>query len=239
MTVDFSYRHDLRERMDDPTVPEEELIAALDGLARVNFVFSGHSPSLGGLRRLAGHRRRLSVLDVGTGCADTARRFVDWGRRAGVDLYVRGIDRSLHTVDHARRRCVAYPEIEIAYQDLFTLREEDRFDVVHAALLLHHLTDEEAIVGLRAMYSRSRLGVVINDLHRHPVAYLGAKVLLPRISCSEMVQEDGAISVLRSFTRQELFDLVARAGLPHPEIRWRPLFRWQVIIPREESWTLM
>lgn len=232
MTLSYAHRHDLQERMDDPTVPRAELVDALDGLARVNLALAGHRPSLGGLRRLVGPRRRLTVLDVGTGCADTARCFADWSRCAQVALSVRGIDISEHTVDHARRRCAHYPEIEIALQDLFSLRSDVRFDIVHAALLLHHLTNDEVIAGLRAMYDRCRLGVVINDLHRHPVAYRGAQVLLPRISNSKMVQDDGAISVLRAFSRHELLDLTARAGLPRPEIRWCPLFRWQMIISR-------
>jgi SAM-dependent methyltransferase len=230
----FARRSPILEKMDDPTVRQEELLAGLDGLARVNALTGGHVPSLSGVRRLGGHRERLSVLDVGTGSGDTARRLVDWARAESIDLYVRGIDRNLATVDHARRRCVAYPEVEVALEDLFHLREEDSFDVVHAALLLHHLTDDQAIEGMRAMYAASRLGVVFNDLHRHRIAYYGSRMLLPLLSTSEMVRHDGPISVLRGFVHQELVDLVARAGLPRPQIRWWPLFRWQVVIGRED-----
>lgn len=221
------------EWMDDPQVPEELLREGLDGLARVNSVLFGHGPSVQGVFALAGGRRRLSVLDVGTGCADTARRLVEGARSRSVDLYVRGIDRSLPTVDHARHRCIAYPEIEISLQDLFTLRDDETFDVVHAALLLHHLDDDQAVEALRLMFRHSRLGVVINDLHRHRLAYESARVALPLISRSPMVRHDGPLSVLRGFTREELFDLVARAGIGPARIRWWPFFRWQVLISRD------
>jgi len=45
-----------------------------------------------------------------------------------------------------------------------------------------------------------------------------------------MIREDGALSVLRSFTRQELVNLLHQAGIKNYKIKWMWAFRWQIII---------
>lgn len=235
MLPDFSSRSSKLEWMDDPAVDTTELRKTLDDLARVNFMLRGHAPSLDGIERLADdEQRRLSVLDVGTGGGDVPRRLAVWAKKKKVDLFVHGIDLSQRTVDHARHRSAAYPNIEFTRQDLFDLDGEKRFDIVHSALMLHHLNTGEAAEGLQKMYEISRLGVVINDLHRHPVGYFGSRIILPLLSRNPMIRHDGSLSVLRAFTEDELRGLAKRAGLPDPQIQWWPLFRWQMILRREQ-----
>lgn len=233
MKTDFSTRSTRRELMDDPSIDEGELAKTLDDLGVVNAVLGGHRTSVAGLEELVGtHRRSLTVLDIGAGGGDLIRRLCRWAQRRGIDFYGKGIDLSPKAVRHARRRSRFYCNAEFECRDLFELPEEPVFDVVHASLLLHHLSDEEAVEGLRIMYAASRSGVVINDLHRHPVGYYGARTILPVLSRNRLVRHDGPLSILRAFRREELQQLVERAGLPPAKIRWRPMFRWQCIIER-------
>jgi SAM-dependent methyltransferase len=174
------------------------------------------------------------VLDVGTGCGDTPRRLVDWARRGSVDLFVKGIDLSPATVAHARQRCRGYRHIDVECLDLFELPEHERYDVVHASLVLHHLSDDAVVEALGKMYRLSRLGVVINDLHRHWAGHVASRLVLPLISRDPMVRHDGPLSILRAFRARELEELTARAGLPTPRLAWWPMFRWQMILRREE-----
>ena len=234
MTIDFSQRSERTELMDEPTIEARELEETLEDLARVNRFFGGYSPSIRGVADLVGERRRASVLDVGTGSGDTPRRLVRWGRRHQKSFDITGIDLSPETIDYARRRSSSFDEIDFEVCDLFEMPPESSFDVVHAALMLHHLPDEDAVAGLRKMYEMSRLGVVINDLHRHPVAYAGSRMLLPVLSKNRLIRHDGPLSVLRAFRKEELETLAVRAGLPHFRIRWQPMFRWQLVIARED-----
>lgn len=233
MFMDFESRSEREELLDDPRVDPRELCGTLDGLERVNALLGGYKASIEGVASLAQGRDALSILDVGTGCGDTPRQLARWAQRRCIDLYVKGIDRSEVTVDHARSRSIAFRNIDIEGEDLFDLPEREHFDIVHAALVLHHLSDEAIVEALRKMYAISRLGIVINDLHRHRLGYLGSRLVLPLISKNRLVRHDGPVSVLRAFTREDLLGLVRRAGLPEPEIRWRPLFRWQMILRRE------
>lgn len=231
----FSTRSHRSELMDDPDVDPALLCQTLDDLARVNTVLGGYSPSIQGVARLSKGATSVSVLDVGTGGGDTPRRLIQWADSRNIDLSVRGIDLSPVAAEFARMQCSDFPRIHIEQCDLFSMSGSQRFDIVHAALMLHHLDDTRAIQGLQKMYELSRLGVVINDLHRHPLAYLGSRVILPVLSKNHLIRHDGSLSILRAFTRRELSTLTDEAGLPRPQIRWFPLFRWQLIIPREET----
>lgn len=232
----FSARSNRQELMDDLTIQGSELHETLDGLERINRVFRGYEPSIGGIAALiAAHpyQREFSVLDVGTGSADTPRVLSRWAKLKNVQLKIHGIDLTPTTIKHARMRSLNYPNIHIEQRDLFLIEPHLQFDIVHAALMLHHLNDDDAIRALRKMYKLSLLGVVINDLHRHPLNFAGSRMFLPMLSKSRLIRHDGPLSVLRAFTRRELISLIKRADLPTPHIRWRSPFRWQVVIPRE------
>ena len=236
MLPDFSKRHALAEQMEDPSLDSKRLERTLEDLADVNTAVGGYAPSLDGIGRLldAEGQRRYSILDVGSGSGDVARRIADWAERRGLDVDVTGIDLSTTTVDYARRRSRGYDNIAFEKSNLFELADNRQFDVVHAALMLHHLDGEQAVRGLRKMGALSRRGLVVNDLHRHPVNYVGSKIVLRLLSDNPIIRHDGSVSVLRSFTRRELSDLAYRAGLLDAEIRWWPLFRWQMVVRQNE-----
>jgi 2-polyprenyl-3-methyl-5-hydroxy-6-metoxy-1,4-benzoquinol methylase len=233
MIPDFSTRSRRQELMDDLSLDDARLTPTFDDLARVNRLLGGYEPSLAGLKRLLGDRRRLSMLDVGTGCGDFPQRLSHWATQRGVELDLLGIDLLPTAVDCARRRCRGMTNIRFKRRDLFDFSGQARFDVVHAALMLHHLDCEQAASGLRRMYELSRLGVVVNDLHRHPLAYLGSRIALPLISRNPIIRHDGALSVLRAFRAADLYRLAEKAELPEPEVTWHFPFRWRMVIPRE------
>jgi hypothetical protein len=79
---------------------------------------------------------------------------------------------------------------------------------------------------LREMDRVSRLGIVVNDLHRHPIAYAGIWLLTRLLPVSPMVRQDGPLSVRRGFRRCDLTALFRTAGLTRPQMRWHWAFRW-------------
>ena len=230
---DLSTRSSQPEVMDDPCVPPEDMCRALAELETINRRLGGHATSLAGVARLlpAG-TKRLSLLDVGTGGGDFPRALVTWATRRGITASVRGIDLAGAAVEFARDRSRGFEAIAFSQEDLFDIQAERSFDVVHAALLLHHFEDGRASEALRKMHALGEWGVVINDLHRHPFAYHSIRILTSLFSRSRLIRSDAPISVARAFSRTELVGLAATAGLPCPKIRWRWAFRWQVVIPR-------
>ena len=219
------------ELMDDLSIQGEELELTLAEIERINRAFGGYAPSLEALESLLPPgTQRVRVLDVGTGSADLPRRMVEWGRRRGIDVRVKAIDLAETTVARARRLSRSHPEIDVALTDLFDVSEE--FDVVHAALVLHHFPGGSASRAIEKMFAISRWGVVVNDLHRHFIAWASIKLITRLFAKSRLVKNDGPLSVRRGFTREDLEAICRDAGVPAPELAWRPMFRWRMLIRR-------
>lgn len=238
---DLSSRVQTEEWMDDFSVDDEQLRVALRDLRRINRLLGGHRATDTVLDPTLQSRASLRVLDVGTGSGDYPVHLVRRGAEVGTSVEVVGVDLNPITVGHGRawldhalsptlrRRA----HIEIA--DALALPYPDNsFDVAHAALFLHHFHGPAAPQLLREMDRVSRLGVIVNDLHRHPLAYVGIWGLSRLLRMAPMVQHDGPISVLRGFTRTELQSLARAAGLPRPAVRWHWAFRWTLSTLPEE-----
>jgi len=229
--VDFRRRSDERELMDADDAPDAELRATFRELAFINRRLGGHAATLGALHALTPPgTKRLRILDVGCGDGEAASVILGWAAARGIAAEVHGIDLSGASVRLAgeRRR----PGLTFSQNDLFALGAGDGYDIVHAGLMLHHCPGEAAERALKAMHARARLGVAVNDLHRHPLAYHGIKGLTAVFSGNRLICHDAPLSVLRGFSRSELAGLCRRALLPEPDIRWRWAFRWQMAVPR-------
>ena len=74
------------------------------------------------------------------------------------------------------------------------------------------------------------MGWLINDLHRHPMAYFLFKHISRLLRLDYMVQHDGAISVARAFTRADWMRALIAAGIPMEQtsiVWWFP-FRYSI-----------
>ena len=163
--------------MDDLSIQGPVLERTLYEIELVNRALGGYGPSIEGLRRLRQQRAELTVLDVGTGSGDIPRELAAWGRKVGCRVRVTGIDLTETTIAMAQRENEGHADLEFVRQDLFELPDEPMFDVVHAAATLHHFVGADAQRALAKMHRLARLGVVINDFHRHPLAWLGIRIL--------------------------------------------------------------
>ena len=64
------------------------------------------------------------------------------------------------------------PEISAVRGDAFQLPFVDgKFDYAMCSLFIHHFKDDEVVTVLRELSRVATRGVVVIDLHRHPVAY--------------------------------------------------------------------
>ena len=217
------------EWMDDPSVDEATFRAALRDIERLNALTFGHAPVLRWLDRLVRGKpvQRLSVLDVGAGGGDLLRRIARWGARRGIAVDCVGLDLSPWAERAAREGGTPGRWITA---DLFTLEEEERFDVVTASIVAHHLDDATLPRLLRWMAARSRLGWLVCDIHRHPVPWLALWATTRALRMVPMVVNDSTQSVARAFTRDDLARAVAGAGVP-ARIAWQVPFRWTVGTP--------
>ena len=196
----------LRERMDDPACSLERLYATYRQFGAVNRIFAAwRSVYTLYLRpRLTGSAATL--LDIGCGGGDLARRLAGWAQRDGLELHVTGIDPD--------ERAFAYAHAQpsppnVVFEKAFSseiVAAGRQFDVVVSNHLLHHLTDAHLQGLCRDSEHLATKLALHNDIHRSALAYLGFNATRPFFRDSFIV-EDGLRSIRRSFTPKELLDL--------------------------------
>jgi ubiquinone/menaquinone biosynthesis C-methylase UbiE len=192
----FRERAKIGELMDDLSRPEHEFNEAYRQLAKVN-------RWLGGIRAIERFlpKGNLLILDVAAGACDVAEAISRPGRHVVV------LDRNPKGLRLARRSsAVTADALDMPFCD-------ETFDVVMASLFFHHLSDDECVRVLKSMWQIARRRVLVNDLHRHPIAYLSIRALAA-FNRSVMFRHDGPVSVLRAFTARELLAIAHRAGIP-------------------------
>jgi hypothetical protein len=204
-----------QELLDAPRHDMAELEQSLGHVASVNRWLGGASAVIRCLRPLFAERRTLHLLDVATGSADIPLRIARWARRHDHRVRITATDVHPQMLALARRRCRAYPEITIAAADACRLPcARPVFDASMISLALHHFEGDQQLRVLREMLRVTRALVLVNDLERSWLNYLGARVLAATWwRRNRLTRHDGPLSVLRSFTTAELADIGRRAGL--------------------------
>lgn len=205
----------------DPT----ELAASLIQIAQVN-------RWLGGVRALRSYLTpflRCSppprVLDVGAGNGDTLRSVQSWGGTDRVPWMGVGVDNHPQIAAIARAR---HPDsLGILVGDALRLPfADDSFDVSFTVLTLHHFTDQDALTLLREMIRVTRTLVLVSDLERCRLNYWGARALSATAwRTNRLTRNDGPLSVLRSFTVEELRHLGQQVGLRNATVQRHHPFR--------------
>jgi SAM-dependent methyltransferase len=208
---------DVEELLDGPLDDPAALRGNLRDLERVNRWLGGAGLSARAIDALAGDRTTLTVLDVGTGAADIPVALLARAARAGRHLRVTGIDNRPEVLVAAvarQPRLGMTPGLELHVGDGRALPFPDRsFDIAHASLLLHHLEPTAAVALLREMSRVARRGIVVNDLLRGRLAWLGAWLLSHLATRNRYTRYDAPLSVRRAYTVAELTSLIAAAGL--------------------------
>lgn len=231
----FATRTHDDEMMDDFSIVDARLTRALDNLRYVNRFLGSYAATMKHLmpllRVLAD--RPVRVLDLATGVADFPDYLVCWADRRSVHVDVVGLDANPAVVDYARQSLdrdlspALRARVQLEEGDaLATDYEDDAFDVAVTTHFMHHLTHEQAVQLIREMDRVSRYGFIVNDLHRHRLAYFGISTLANLLPVSPMFRHDGPVSVLRGFKKEELHAIAHEAGLEDYEIQWHWAFRW-------------
>ena len=224
--------------MDELSIQDSRLTDALEELRVINRFLGGYSTSFAAIAPLLDDHSTsdpLSILDIGCGGGDFAEEVITWAhnRRPGFEVHVVGIDYNPATVDWAAKqlssRVSASLSSCITFQccDAFDLPFADNnFDIVHAALFTHHYNADQVVRLISEMDRVASRGIILNDLHRHPAAFLAIIFLTRLFNACAMVRHDAPLSVRRAFMKDELLRIASAAGLRRFSLSWRWAFRW-------------
>lgn len=214
------------EIMDDLDCHGEVVDQTLRELEVINRLLGGDDVTIDGVRKIAKGHKDVSIADYGCGGGDLAMKIIQ--SMPDLKVKIEGIDANPHIIDFARENCKKFKDITFRVLDVFS--NKTRYDIIVATLFIHHFTDEQLVTLFKSMKEHSRLGVVINDIHRHPFSYFSIKWLTALFSKSAMVKFDAPLSVRRAFKRNELIDVLRKADIDSYVLTWKWAFRWQLVI---------
>jgi 2-polyprenyl-3-methyl-5-hydroxy-6-metoxy-1,4-benzoquinol methylase len=218
-------RSTAREIMDDMSIADERVDAALRELTVINRFLGGHRVSLLGLRRViesAPTHRPLRILDCGAGGSDLVHAL----RVLHRPFHTTALDLNFRACQYSATRL---PSLSMVNGSAFRLPFRDHsFDIVHASMFCHHFSAAELDTILAEWSRVASLGIVINDLRRSVLAFLGISLLTGIFSRSPMVRNDGPLSVRRGFLKHELAAVASGYGTVTITSHWA--FRWLVSI---------
>lgn len=211
------------ETLDHPEADARLVEATLADIARVNTLLGGRGAAAFGLELvMAGLApgSTLSLLDVGAGAGDVVRHLVRRARARSIELRPVALERH-----RAAARLCRESGLATLLADGGTLPVRDRsIDVALASQLLHHLSRGSATRLVTELSRVARLGVVIADLRRSPVAAAGIWVAAQVLGLHRVTRDDGVTSVRRGFTPRELGDVLRGAGV-ETAVHRRPGYR--------------
>jgi 2-polyprenyl-3-methyl-5-hydroxy-6-metoxy-1,4-benzoquinol methylase len=228
----FSKRSYQKEWMDDLGAEGEVLEQTLKELKAINRLLGGNQVTTSALRKIVTKcpQKRYTIADVGCGGGDMIRVMANWASELGIQCEFIGIDANPNIIQTAQENLKDLSNVAFVCQNVFDEAFlEQKVDIITCTLFTHHFTDGELIKLFKNFKIKSSIGLVINDLHRHQLAYYSIRLLTHLFSKSPMVKNDGPLSVLRSFRRKELAHLIKTIGFHSFEIHWKWAFRWRVI----------
>lgn len=176
---------------------------------------------------------KSSLLDIGCG----GGLFLLHLSKKFPQMRMLGIDISAEAIKDAEQSLKLWHKTHLGTYVSFKLQEqpqlnisENSYDIILTTLVCHHLSDDDLIIFLQQMYIAASKTVIINDLHRHWLAYYLYGLISPILFRNRLITHDGLISIQRGFTRIEWKVLLKRAGIHKYTLKWCFPFRWELLL---------
>jgi SAM-dependent methyltransferase len=233
----FNKRSSKKELVDDLALDDPALTQNLQELEAVNRWLGGRTALISALSNVCLRQSRLlkgatiTIADLGCGGGDLLRAVHDWAKEKHLIVELIGIDANPFMVRYAIENSRMSGTIRFETANVLSAAIKTMpFDIVCLNTFCHHLSDADLIKLLRQLKAQTSTAIIINDLHRHWIAYLSIKWISRLLKFSHLARHDGPLSVLRAFRKRELIDLIKLAGFDRYRIRWRWAFRWEAIL---------
>ena len=231
----FKQRSTQEEMMDDFSLSHEIIDPIMDELEVVNKLLGGYAVFFDAFKKI-GLEDGMIISDWGCGGGDSLRIIAKWARSRNLKIKLVGVDATESAIEYARQKSTNFPEISYILADVMSEQLlPNQFDIVISSLFTHHFVDSDWIKLVQKMKDCASKHVIINDLHRHWFAYYSIGLITSIFSKSAMVKHDSKVSVLRSFRRNELKNLLQKGAINTYHIKWMWAFRWQVCIDTESN----
>lgn len=221
----FLKKYSQPELMDDFSIQDDRIDVALRELRLINYFLGGNTGSKRGVSKMISgiSNQKIYLLDVGSGSSDV----LDDLKKKHKSVRVISLDRNKRVCNFIKKNNNFKPIVVCA--DAFNLPFKNKsIDIIHTSLFLHHFDNGSLKNIIKKFNDVAKQGIVINDLRRSLIAFLGIKILTMFFSRSELVKSDAPISVRKGFVKSELTDLLNKMHFSNYEIGRKWAFRWLI-----------
>jgi len=230
----FQHRTDKAEIMDDFELKGKDLEIVLRDLNNVNLRLGGYKITTNGIKKLIeNNSKTYKIADVGCGGGENLRQIARWAKKENISVELYGIDANLNTINLAKSLSKEFNNITFIQQNVFDDDfNQQQFDIITLSLTLHHFKDKDIKKILPILYQNSNLGLVINDLQRHWLAYVLFQLYSSVLMKSRIAKHDGKVSILRGFQKSELKNFSTLVKPKHLHLEWCWAFRYLCIFQK-------
>jgi 2-polyprenyl-3-methyl-5-hydroxy-6-metoxy-1,4-benzoquinol methylase len=229
---DFSRRSYQQEMLDLPINDKLELRRNLKEISTINKLLGGDQVTIKGLKKLLTDKnRKYTIIDIGCGDGGLLRRIWKWTNKIGYEVEILGIDIEEETIRLAKeinKNVVGLNFQRISYEEYFK-NLDLKPDIIVSTLFCHHLDDDQLKEFLDMTAKNAKVGFIINDLHRHFLAYYSIKWLTALFSRSKFTKNDAPLSVERGFKKTELKSYLNGIYSHKIDISWQWAFRYLIV----------
>lgn len=219
------------EQMDAADLDPEIYRRIVTDLGQVNALTLSARPTLAFVRRALGEAKAFRLLDVGYGDGAVLRTIARWAKRRGVSAELVGVDLNPKSERVARDATPAGMTIDYRTGDYAALAGE-RFDMIISGLVAHHMSHAELVAFVAFMESEAVRGWLVHDLRRSRFAYIAYPLLARLMRWHRIVQEDGQLSIARSYRPDEWPPILAEAGVADGAARIFRAFPFKLCVER-------
>jgi SAM-dependent methyltransferase len=223
------------EWMDDPELDKKTLQHAVDDINTVNSLLGGFKFMLRAVKKEISKypNQKLTIVDAGCGDGEMLRYLEKQLDHKNISFL--GLDFAAYSILKARDMSVGLSRLSFRESDILKIDpKEIPCDILISSLTLHHFDDEEIVNFLSKFIEITTKSIIINDLHRHRLAFLFFKYLSPIFIKHDISKHDGLISIASGFKVKDFKKYAAAIGTTSDRWTWKWSFRFIWIIPIDE-----